>query len=155
MVVRCELKCEQSEVLWHLNVCWAHCSIKIVPNSNHTNITHKYVTCHEENASIWCLLHARAINVHWTWMNLPVFCICLWKYLRPWANDRAHNRRYDAVCETVLRTYSIVWIAWWMITSPISSSCSSSCCSTEGFGSSTSSGCSSNPGFMSPLDLVC
>ena len=27
-----------------------------------------------------------------------------------WANDRAQSRRYDAVCETDPRTYSIVWI---------------------------------------------
>lgn len=43
-------------------------------------------------------------------------------HLRACANDKAHNRRYDAVCDMVLSTYSIVWIADKINTSPIDSS---------------------------------
>lgn len=34
-----------------------------------------------------------------------------------WANDRAHNLKYEAVCETVDNTYSMVWMIWWIINS--------------------------------------
>lgn len=47
------------------------------------------------------------------------------RVLRACAKDNAHNRRYEAVCEIVFNTYSIVWIACCINTSLISSlSCS-------------------------------
>mmetsp|Transcript_111904 Transcript_111904/g.311489 ORF Transcript_111904/g.311489 Transcript_111904/m.311489 type:complete len:233 (+) Transcript_111904:310-1008(+) len=42
------------------------------------------------------------------------------------ASDRAHNRRYDAVWDTVPSVYSMVSITWWMVTSMMSNSSSSS-----------------------------
>lgn len=44
-------------------------------------------------------------------------------YLRACARLRAHNRRYEAVCETQPRQYSIVWMDWWVNASPKSNSC--------------------------------
>mmetsp|Transcript_7867 Transcript_7867/g.22106 ORF Transcript_7867/g.22106 Transcript_7867/m.22106 type:complete len:201 (-) Transcript_7867:175-777(-) len=41
-----------------------------------------------------------------------------------WASDSAHNRRYEAVCDTVPSTYSIVRITWWIQISPMSNSSS-------------------------------
>lgn len=40
----------------------------------------------------------------------------------PWANDRAHRRRYDAVFEIDPSTNSIVSIIWWTKISPNSNS---------------------------------
>lgn len=70
-------------------------------------------------------------------------------YLRPWASDRAHSRRYEAVWLTVLSTYSTVCIAWWM---KISAGSSSALCSSgSGSGSTGPAGCSSMPSRRSPL----
>lgn len=39
-----------------------------------------------------------------------------------WANDKAHKRKYEAVCDTDPSTYSTVWIPEWIKISVISSS---------------------------------
>lgn len=53
--------------------------------------------------------------------------ILFWKviYLRAWASDRAHKRKYEAVWLTEPKTYSIVWMPWWMNTSLMCSASSS------------------------------
>lgn len=45
-------------------------------------------------------------------------------YSRAWAKESAQSLRYEAVCETVLKTYSMVSIDWWINISEAGSSSS-------------------------------